>query len=131
MKLSEYFEATHGTGVLATADAAGKVNVAIYARPHFVDPNDDGKCAFIMSDRISHANVKANPSAAYLFIERNDAYVGKRLSLTMVGEEVDAEKIRNIRRRSAPPFKEGEKFLVYFRIDSVRPLIGTAGHETE
>jgi len=32
MKLSEYFEQAKGIGVLATADAHGKVNVAIYAR---------------------------------------------------------------------------------------------------
>ena len=41
MKLSEYFEHVRGIGVLATADAQGKVNVAVYARPHFLDEDDD------------------------------------------------------------------------------------------
>ena len=125
MKLSQYFEQTKGIGVLATADAQGKVNVAIYARPHFLDKSDDTTCAFIMSDRVSHANVKANPSAVYLFAEAGEDYVGKRLTLTMVREETDIDKIQSIRRRAVPPVsEEGSKYLVHFRIDSVRPLVG-------
>ena len=125
MKLSKYFEQVKGIGVLATADARGKVNVAIYARPHFLDEHDDSTCAFIMSDRASHDNVKANPHAAYLFVEEREDYVGKRLTLTMVREETDVETIQSIRRRSVPPVsEEGSKYLVYFRIDGVRPLIG-------
>jgi hypothetical protein len=34
MKLKEYFENTRGTGVLSTADNEGKVDAAIYSRPH-------------------------------------------------------------------------------------------------
>jgi hypothetical protein len=41
LKLSEYFEKTQGIGVLATTDAAGQVNQAIYSRPHFPDNDDD------------------------------------------------------------------------------------------
>ena len=37
MNLSDYFENTTGTGVLATADSNGNVDVAIYARPHVID----------------------------------------------------------------------------------------------
>ncbi|MGI6416360.1 MAG: pyridoxamine 5'-phosphate oxidase family protein [Thermoguttaceae bacterium] len=125
MKLSEYFEQAKGIGVLATADAQGKVNVAIYARPHFLRQGDEGTCAFIMSDRASHDNVKANPHAAYLFAEEGENHAGKRLTLTLVGEETDIEKIQSIRRRSTPPLsEEGPKYLVHFRIDAVRPLIG-------
>jgi hypothetical protein len=125
MKLSEYFEQVKGIGVLATADAQGKVNVAIYARPHFLDEHDDSTCAFVMSDRVSHDNVQSNPHAAYLFVEEGEDYVGKRLTLTMVREETDTAEIQAIRRRSVPPVsEEGSKYLVYFRIDAVRPLIG-------
>lgn len=127
MKLSEYFDKATGLGVLATADGNGKVNVAVYARPHFLNEDDDGTCAFIMSDRLSHDNVKQNPSAAYLFVEEADGYVGKRLSLTMVREETDPDKISAIRRRTVPKISEEEgktKYLVHFRIDGVRPLIG-------
>ena len=127
MKLSEYFEQATGVGVLATADGDGKVNVAVFARPHFLNQDDDGTCVFIMSDRLSHDNVKQNPSAAYLFIEEGEGYVGKRLSLTMLREETDPDKISAIRRRTVPKISEEEgktKYLVHFRIDGVRPLIG-------
>lgn len=126
MKLSEYFEQSKGVGVLATADASGKVNTAVYARPHFLDPNDDNMIAFIMGDRLSHANIQANPHASYLFIEETEGHVGKRLALTKVSEETDAKKIQALRRRNLPgECEEGKtRFLVCFRVDAIRPLMG-------
>jgi hypothetical protein len=53
MNLRNYFENTKGVGVLATADADRKVNAAVYARPHFLDPEDDESLAFIMNERLS------------------------------------------------------------------------------
>jgi hypothetical protein len=41
--LKEYFESTKGSGVLASADSSGKVDAAIYSRPHFVE---EGSLAF-------------------------------------------------------------------------------------
>ncbi len=125
MKLSDYFEQAKGVGVLATTDAAGQVNQAIYAKPHFLDKDDEGTCSFIMANRLTHDNVGRNPSAAYLFIEEGEGYAGKRLSLTVIGEETDAEKIQAFRRRNAPPLSEEDsKYLVHFHIEGVRPLIG-------
>jgi hypothetical protein len=125
MSLSKYFEDTKGIGVLATTDASGQVNQAIYAKPHFLDKNDDTTCSLIMANRLSHDNVKHNPSAAYLFIEEGVGYAGKRLSLTVIGEETDREKIETVRRHSAPPMSDEEcKFLVHFHVEGVRPLIG-------
>ena len=51
MNLSDYFDNTKGCGVLATADSDGKVNAAVYARPHFFDENT---IAFIIQ-RAAHA----------------------------------------------------------------------------
>jgi hypothetical protein len=127
VKLSEYFEKTTGTGVLATANASGGVDAAVYARPHFLD---DQTVAFIMGDRLSHQNLQSNPQAAYLFIERGDGYKGKRLHLTRIAEDTDPQKIQNLRRRPLPMEcgVEGEsKYLVHFRIDRVRPLVGDGG----
>lgn len=128
MRLNEYFENARGVGVLATADADGKVNVAVYSRPHFLE-DDEQQVAFIMADRLSHDNLQANPHAAYLFIEEGEAYVGRRLSLTKLREETDMEKIRAIRRRNLPRASEASKdeqrYLVHFRVDNVRPLVGT------
>ena len=126
MELREYFDNHEGTGVLATADSEGKVNVAVYSRPHFLG-DDDSQIAFIMNDRLSHDNVVSNPQAAYLFIEHGEGHVGKRLFLTKTGEETDQDKIRSMRRRKKSADEEADKkrFLVHFRVDGVRPLIGT------
>lgn len=126
MTLSEYFQQAEGFGVLATTDAAGQVNQAIYAKPYFLDPSDQGTCCFIMAERLSHENVWHNPSASYLFIENGGEFQGKRLSLRAVAEETDPEKIRAVRRGFAPPISEEEsKYLVHFHIEGVRPLLGS------
>lgn len=126
MTLSEYFDKTNGYGVLATTDGSGQVNQAIYAKPFFLDKDDDGTCSFIMTRRLSHDNVWHNPSASYLFIEEGEGFVGKRLSLGVIAEETDPEKIKEVSRRYAPPISEEEsKYLVHFHIEGVRPLIGT------
>jgi hypothetical protein len=125
MKLNEYFEKKTGRSVLATADDKGIVNVAIYSRPHFMD---EETIAFIMADRLTHNNLQSNPHAAYLFMESGDKYVGKRLHLTKIKEEKDSPLIATLRHRktySAKKSYEAEtKYLVYFRIDKVLPLIG-------
>ena len=128
MGLQEYFESVKGIGVLATSDANGRVDVAIYSRPHFLG-DDDAEIVFIMNDRLSHDNVDVNPHAAYLFIEEGGGYVGKRLFLTKTREETDPDEIQSVRRRDLPPDcdKGGtkKKFLVHFRVDGIRPLIGS------
>lgn len=123
MNLSEYFEQTKGSGILATADADGKVNVALYSRPHFMD---DGTVAFIMAQRLTHENLKTNPWAAYLFMESKEGYSGKRLYLKKVREEQNEQLISEIRRkRDHVPSKTGAKYLVYFKVEKVLPLVGS------
>lgn len=125
MKLSEYFENVKGLGVLATADEEGKVDVAVYSRPHFMD---EDTVAFIMADRLSHKNLQSNPHAAYLFVEAGEGYAGKRLYLTEIRQETDQERIEALRRKKpARKRQESEKettYLVHFRINRVRPLVG-------
>src|SRR5512137_1220277 len=125
MKLIEYFEKKAGTGVLATADDKGIVNAALYARPHFMD---EETVAFIMADRLTHHNLQSNPHAAYLFLEAGDKYTGKRMHLTKIKEEKDSPLITTLRRRKAygakKSYESETKYLVYFRIDRVLPLIG-------
>ena len=71
MELTEYFKNNKGFGVLATADSDGKVNSAVYGRPHVME---DGSLAFIMRDRLSHKNLQSNPHATYLFKEDGPEY---------------------------------------------------------
>jgi hypothetical protein len=125
MKLSEYFEKTEGRGVFATSDSKGKVGTAVYGRPHFIN---EKTVAFIMADRLMHKNLQSNPHASYLFMESKERYVGKRLYLTKIKEEKDRVLIDKIRRRESCPvydvYQDEIRYLVYFRVDKVLPLIG-------
>ncbi|HOP84994.1 MAG TPA: pyridoxamine 5'-phosphate oxidase family protein, partial [Syntrophorhabdaceae bacterium] len=125
MKLNDYFEQKKGIGILATADAKGIVNVAIYSRPHFID---EETIAFIMADRLTHKNLETNPYAAFLFKEDGENYVGKRLYLTKIKEEANSPLIETLRRKKTykmqQSYERETKYLVYFHIDKVLPLIG-------
>lgn len=122
MSLANYFENVKGIGILGTADPEGKVDLALYARPHVLD---EETVAFIMGDHLSHRNIAANPHAAYLFLEDTEGYNGLRMHLTKTAEETDPEKIKTLRRRSraAEDFAAPAGFLVFFKVDEVRPLV--------
>lgn len=125
MGLKEYFGAKSGFGVLGTADDKGKVDAAAYAKPHVID---DKHVAFIMGDKLSHANLKKNPYAVYLFKEDGTEYEGTRLYLKMEGETADDEVIKNTCKTVWPGpycserFLKGS-FLVRFSVESVIPLV--------
>jgi hypothetical protein len=120
--LKEYFESTKGTGILATADSRGKVDAAIYSRPHFLE---EETLAFIMRDRLTHHNLQSNPHATFLFMEDGPGYKGKRLFLKKVREENNPELILKIKRRKDTEENEEPRFLMYFRLDKELPLIGS------
>lgn len=123
MSLAEYFENTKGLGVLATSDADGNVNMALYGRPHVIDENT---LAFIMNQRTSYANVQANPKAAFMFVEHTEGYRGKRIYLKKTKESDDQELIASMRRgeHGKKTAEAVQKHLVYFEIDRTRPLVG-------
>ena len=121
MKLDEYFDQKKGIGVLSTADSEGKVDAAIYARPHFME---DGTLAFIMRDRLSHHNLQSNLRATYLFKEDGSGYKGKRLYLTRVREEENTELLDSLRRRKSAYGNGEDRFLVFFKLDKTLPLVG-------
>ena len=125
MDLNKYFKEVKGTGVLATADNQGRVDVAVYARPHVMDPET---VAFIMPDRLTHHNLQSNNQAAYLFMEQGAGYKGVRLLLAKMREETEGELIQAIRQGKYGAECGEEKncfFLVYFKVDKVLPLVGT------
>lgn len=124
MDLRDYFENVKGLGVLATADDQGHVDVAVYARPHIMDENT---IAFIMPDRLTHYNLQSNAHAAYLFKEGGLGYKGVRLFLTKVREEKDSDFLHSIRRKKRASEKgeeEASRYLVFFTVDEILPLIG-------
>jgi hypothetical protein len=122
MNLGEYFDRTQGHGILATADADCKVNAAMYARPYFVD---EKTAVFIMAERLTHANIKTNPWAIYLFIESGQGYKGKRLYLKKLTEEQNNELISKICRKcDYSHYDVDNRYIVYFNVEKVLPLIG-------
>ncbi len=129
MQLQEYFENASGVGVMSTADSGGKVDAAIYARPHVMT---DGTIAFIMRERLTHKNLQENPYASYLFIEAERGYKGLRLFLKKVREDQDTDLIAQMTRRSLTPEEDeakGPKFLVYFEVEKALDLIGSGNSQ--
>jgi hypothetical protein len=129
MDLKAYFDQAKGHGVLATADASGRVNQAIFARPHVME---DNSLAFIMPHRLTHDNLQSNPQAAYLFLEAGPGYKGKRLYLTKIREEQDTDLLYSLRRKTYSDErekKEGPRFLVFFQVDQVLPVVGAGDSE--
>lgn len=124
MLIKDYFANRQGVGVLSTADAAGKVDAAIYAKPHIMT---DGTIAFIMRDRLTHRNINENPYAVYLFIENTTGYQGVRLFLNKLREDDDAALIGKLTRRSLTAEEDaakGPKFIVYFAVEKILNLVG-------
>ena len=124
MNLSEYFNKVKGSGILATADAEGKVDLAIYVKPMVVDEHT---VAFVMRERLSHQNIRHNPNAAYMFIEDLSINEGLRLYLTMAHEETNVsvvEKLIEEHPEICPEPDEASKYLVLFRVERIRELVG-------
>ena len=78
-----------------------------------------------MRDRLTHKNILENPQANYMFIEHNHGFHGVRLSLTMLEESQDQERINALSRRpSTSDSEEVERFLVTFTVNKALMLVG-------
>ena len=125
MNLINYFKTAQGTSVLSTADSEGKVNSAIYSRPHVFE---DGTVAFLMRQKLSLQNLQSNPYASFLFLESGPGYSGLRLHLKKIKEETDSPLITKLTRGNLTPEQDrakGPKYLVHFHVDKILPLIGS------
>lgn len=125
MNLNDYFANIEGTGILATSDEKGNVNLALYTVPYVADENTVG---FVMRDRLSYKNLQSNPKAAYMFIEQGEGYVGKRLYLSKIREEKNTPLVKFLKRQNPTinpaSLDDADKYLVYFKVDKIRPLMG-------
>ena len=123
MSLAEYFEDIKGLGVLATSDADGNTDIAVYSRPYIID---EKTIAFSMLEKLSYSNIQSNPKAAYMFVEEGGGYKGKRLQLTMTGEEKDEDRIKQMKQQhsKAKDYDGKVRHLMYFTVDKIRPLVG-------
>ncbi len=124
MDLAQYFEEHNGVGVLATCDPDSQVDAALYGKPAVIDEHT---VAFIMTERLSHKNLKSNLHAAYLFMEKTGSRRGLRLHLTMLREENSPSLIATIREKQPGIYPENDdaaKYVVFFHVDRIRPLVG-------
>lgn len=124
MNLVDYFKNTDGTGILATCDPEHEVDQAIYSKPFVVD---ETTVAFIMKERLSHRNLKRHLKACYLFLEKGPGYKGVRLYLTMQHEDKNRSLIESLQKKQPctfPKEDDSDKFLVFFRVNRIRPLEG-------
>jgi hypothetical protein len=123
MDLKKYFRKAEGSGYLATSGADGRVNIALYSRPHVME---DGTLAFGMTERLTHANITENPHAVFAF--REQGYRGYRLYLEKAREEAGGHLLDEIRTRVdeivAPGTGKDIKYVVYFNCVKVLPLVG-------
>ena len=127
MDLKSYFKEHEGVGILATCDPNATVDMALYIKPLVID---NTTIALIMRQRLSHQNLKTLPNACYMFIEKGknpQDFKGIRLYLTMKREEINRSIIEAMHKKEPWIYPEGddsEKFLVFFTVNHMRPLVG-------
>jgi hypothetical protein len=123
MKLAELFP-EGGRGVIATADAKGVINTAIYATPHIVD---EETLAWGMTEGRTYANLRSNPHAAYLYMAPSRGFSGWRLNLELKELRDEGELLEKIRENTAklvsPQAGAAVKHVGYFKVTEIRSLI--------
>ncbi len=124
MDLAHYFKETDGIGILGTCDPETQIDLALYSKPVVIDENT---IALVMKQRHSHLNLQQNLKAAYLFLENGPGYKGLRMHLAMLREEKNQSLIESLRKEQPcmfPKEDDSAKYLVYFTITKINPLIG-------
>lgn len=121
MNLKEYFSQNSGTAILATAGSEGKVDAAIYSKPHLIEENS---IALLMSNHLSHVNLQQNPYACYLFKQEGPGWQGIRIYLKMIDEESNTDLARSLVRRRDVDVQKIDVCLVYFQVEQILPLAG-------
>lgn len=123
VNLAEYFAKNPGVGILATADAQGRVDLAVYETPEVID---DKTISLNMLDRLSYQNLKSNPNAAYMFLEASGNWNGKRLYLKKIAEMPGIERVRELKKNNLPLPDPAltSKFHVRFTVERIRPAVG-------
>ena len=123
MKLSELF--THpGLGVMSTSSSDGRVNNAVYARPHVID---ETTLVWGMADKRTYQNLTRNRHAAFLFKTSSPGFSGVRLGLDLIKTEEEGELLATIKANTdeivGPGAGAAVTHAVWFRVTELRPLI--------
>lgn len=123
MKLLELF-ANPGLGVMSTSSSDGKVNSAVYARPHVID---ETTLVWGMTDKRTYQNLTRNRHAAFLYKLNNPGFSGVRLALELIKTEEEGELLATIKTNTdeivGPGAGSAVTHAAWFRVVEVRPLI--------
>lgn len=123
MDLYTLFENNMGTGVLSTASSDGKVNSAIFARPHI----RGNRALFVCLDRQNFENLQENPKAYYIFRIDGGGYRGVRMELLLREIRDDQAEVKSLRRRHKEI--EEKEYTLDFEILHIFPLIGKSDED--
>lgn len=123
MKLLELF-ANPGLGVMSTSSSDGKVNSAVYARPHVID---ETTLVWGMTDKRTYQNLTRNRHAAFLYKLNNPGFSGVRLALELIKTEEEGDLLATIKTNTnhivGPGAGAAVTHAAWFRVVEVRPLI--------
>jgi len=123
MNLSELF-ATPGLGVMSTSSSDGRVNSAVYARPHVID---ETTLVWGMTDKRTYQNMTRNRHAAFLFKTNGPGFSGVRLDLELIKTEEEGDLLESIKKNAeeivGPGAGAAVTHAVWFKVVEVRPLV--------
>ncbi len=116
---------THpGLGVMSTSSPDGRVNSAVYARPHIID---ESTLVWGMTDKRTYQNLTRNPHAAFLFKTNGPGFSGVRLALDLLRTEESGELLETIKANTeeivGPGAGAAVTHAVWFKVIEVRKLI--------
>jgi len=123
MNLAELF-ANPGLGVMSTSSSDGKVNSAVYARPHVIDKST---LVWGMTDKRTYQNLTRNRHAAFLFKVNAPGFTGVRLALELIRTEEEGDLLESIRKNTdelvGPGAGAAVTHAAWFKVTEVRSLI--------
>lgn len=123
MNLAELFSHS-GLGVMSTSSSDGRVDSALYARPHVID---ETTLVWGMTDKRTYQNLSRNRHAAYLFKTGDSACTGVRLSLELIKTEDAGDLEEGIGQSLKKLAEDGSAVTithaVRFKVTEQRPLI--------
>ncbi len=123
MNLSELFQ-QQGLGIMATASKDGRVNTAVYARPHVID---EKTMVWGMTEGRTYRNITENPLASFLFKASGPGFSGVRLALELLKTEESGPILAKIKENADTTVGPGTGAAVihaaWFTVAEVRPLI--------
>jgi len=123
MNLTELFT-NSGLGVMSTSSSDGKVNSAVYARPHVID---ETTLVWGMTDKRTYQNLTRNRHAAFLFKTSSPGFSGVRLALELIRTEESGDLLATIKQNAEEIVGPGAGTAVthaaWFRVTEIRDLI--------